>query len=77
MTLTELIKKEYSQGIPMCHFLPYTKKFWKKAREVEKICKDVALGWNYHRYGENPEKGAIGKSNVESWTWQKPRVIYG
>jgi hypothetical protein len=44
MTLIELIKKEHSQGIPMCHFLPYTNKFWKKAREVAKIRKDVALG---------------------------------
>uniref|UniRef100_A0A2N9F6E3 Reverse transcriptase domain-containing protein n=1 Tax=Fagus sylvatica TaxID=28930 RepID=A0A2N9F6E3_FAGSY len=29
---------------------------------------------NYHGYGENLGRGAIGKSNVESWTWRKLRV---
>uniref|UniRef100_A0A2N9I3X6 RNA-directed DNA polymerase n=1 Tax=Fagus sylvatica TaxID=28930 RepID=A0A2N9I3X6_FAGSY len=42
-----------------------------KAREATKIRKDVALGWKLPRgYGENLGRGAIGKSNVESWTWR-------
>ena len=72
MTLINLIKEEYSSKFQFIILI-----ILKKAREATKIRKDVALGWNYRGYGENLGRGAIGKSNVESWTWRKPRVIYG
>uniref|UniRef100_A0A2N9GA71 Integrase catalytic domain-containing protein n=1 Tax=Fagus sylvatica TaxID=28930 RepID=A0A2N9GA71_FAGSY len=48
-----------------------------KPGKQRKSVRTLPSDGNYHGYGENLGRGAIGKSNVESWTWRKLRVIYG
>uniref|UniRef100_A0A2N9ERZ1 Uncharacterized protein n=1 Tax=Fagus sylvatica TaxID=28930 RepID=A0A2N9ERZ1_FAGSY len=41
-----------------------------KPGKQRKSVRTLPSDGNYHGYGENLGRGAIGKSNVESWTWR-------
>ena len=51
--------------------------FFRRPGKQRKSVRTLPSDGNYRGYGENLGRGAIGKSNVESWTWRKLRVIYG
>jgi hypothetical protein len=59
--------------VPICYF----DNFEEGPRKQRKSVRTLPSDGNYRGYGENLGRGAIGKSNVESWTWRKLRVIYG
>uniref|UniRef100_A0A2N9G270 Integrase catalytic domain-containing protein n=1 Tax=Fagus sylvatica TaxID=28930 RepID=A0A2N9G270_FAGSY len=42
----------------------------KRPGKQRKSVRTLPSDGNYHGYGENLGRGAIGKSNVESWTWR-------
>uniref|UniRef100_A0A2N9FC34 Integrase catalytic domain-containing protein n=1 Tax=Fagus sylvatica TaxID=28930 RepID=A0A2N9FC34_FAGSY len=44
----------------------------KRPGKQRKSVRTLPSDGNYRGYGENLGRGAIGKSNVESWTWRKP-----
>uniref|UniRef100_A0A2N9IUV4 RNA-directed DNA polymerase n=1 Tax=Fagus sylvatica TaxID=28930 RepID=A0A2N9IUV4_FAGSY len=46
-----------------------------KPGKQRKSVRTLPSDGNYHGYGENLGRGAIGKSNVESWTWRKLRAV--
>uniref|UniRef100_A0A2N9I6S5 Integrase catalytic domain-containing protein n=1 Tax=Fagus sylvatica TaxID=28930 RepID=A0A2N9I6S5_FAGSY len=47
---------------------------FRRPGKQRKSVRTLPSDGNYHGYGENLGRGAIGKSNVESWTWRKLRV---